>query len=148
MAHETSSPAGSGFMHSALIIESGQTVRELLVPAVRQALAEADGVFMAVSGPTADAARAALGAAAGSVQWSPPAAFHQRLGFAYEALRRVLAGAHAAGRRVWVFAEPPVRDGSGAGPPVPGQNVPGAAVADRTGACLAYESAANETYAP
>jgi anti-sigma regulatory factor (Ser/Thr protein kinase) len=146
MTHETSSPAARGFMHSALVIESDQAIRELLAPAVRRALAEADGVFAAVSGPTADLLRAELGAAAGSLQWGDPAAFYQRLGFAYEGFRRFLAAAHAAGRRVAVFAEP-ARPGPGDGQPDDGQLDDRHGVADRTAAYLAYESICNETYA-
>ena len=132
MVHETSSPAAGGFMHRALIVESDQTLRDLLVPAVRRALGETDEVFVALSAPAADALRAELGPRAGALHWGDPAAFDQRLGFAYEAFRRFLAGAHAAGRRVAVFAEPGITgldDG-------------------RAAACLAYESAGNVAYAP
>ncbi len=104
MTHEPRSPAT--FRHSSLVIESDQSVRQLLVPAVRQALSQSDGVFMAVAAGTARLVRAELGPAADTLEWGDTAAFYQRLGFAYEAFRRFLAAAHAAGRRVHVFAQP------------------------------------------
>lgn len=126
----------AGFRHSALIVESDRSLREVLLPAVRQALTDADGVFLAVSDATADLLRAGLGPDADLVDWGDTAALHQRLGFAYEACRRFLAGAYRAGRRVHVFAEPAV-----GGP----DDDPGPV--DRTAAYLAYEAFCNETYA-
>jgi anti-sigma regulatory factor (Ser/Thr protein kinase) len=125
----------AGFRHSALIVESDRSLRELLVPAVRRALTEADGVSLAVSDATARLLRAELGPDAGAVRWEDRARC-QRLGFAYEAFRRFLAGARDAGRRVHVFAEPSV--GGPGDEPSP---------ADRTAAFLAYEAFCNETYA-
>ena len=125
-----------GFRHSALIVESDRSLRELLVPAVRQALTEADSVFVAVSDRTARLLRSELGADADAVDWGDTAAFYQRLGFAYEAFRRFLTGARDAGRRVHVFAEPSV--GGPDDDPSP---------EDRTGAYLAYEAFCNEAYA-
>jgi len=116
--------------------ESDRSLRELLVPAVRQALTEADSVFVAVSDRTARLLRSELGADADAVDWGDTAAFYQRLGFAYEAFRRFLTGARDAGRRVHVFAEPSV--GGPDDDPSP---------EDRTGAYLAYEAFCNEAYA-
>jgi anti-sigma regulatory factor (Ser/Thr protein kinase) len=135
MAVEYRLPAQSGFRHSALILESGQSVRKVLVPAVGQALAEAGDVFVAVSADTASALRAELGAVADTLEWGDTA-LYQRMGFAYEGFRRFLAAAHDAGRRVHVFAEPdlgPVTDSTAAD--------------DRVSAYLAYEAMCNETYA-
>ena len=61
-------------------------------------------------------------------------AYDQRLGFAYEGFRRVLADRHAAGRTVHVIAEPDVATDPQA--PV-----------DRAAAYFAYESICNEVYA-
>jgi anti-sigma regulatory factor (Ser/Thr protein kinase) len=133
MTSDTRSPAMPGFVHSAVIIDSGQTVREVLAPAVREALAEADGVFMAVSDDTARLLREELGTADGKLEWGDASALYQRLGFTYESVRRILAAARAAGRRIHFFAEPDVVDE--------------AAAVDRTAAYLAYEAICNETYA-
>jgi anti-sigma regulatory factor (Ser/Thr protein kinase) len=143
MAREPRSPAPTGpapFFHTALIVDSDATVRDLLAPAVREASAEADLVFLAVSAGAARLLRRELGPAADTLDWGDPADFYQRLGFAYEAFRRYLAAAHAAGRRVHVFAEPDLAVPQGrqpAGPPA----------VDRTAAYLAYEAMCNETYA-
>lgn len=126
----------SDFLHSALVIDSDQSVRQVLAPAVREALADADEVFMVVSEDTGRLVREELGAAAGPLEWADTSTFYQRLGFAYEACRGFLAAAHNAGRRIRVFAEPEVAGQSGD---------PGAV--DRTAAYLPYEAMCNETYA-
>jgi anti-sigma regulatory factor (Ser/Thr protein kinase) len=141
MAVENRLPATSGFpqpgfRHSALIVECGQSVRKVLVPAVRQSLEEDGEVFVAVSAATADGLRAELGAVADTLEWGDTAGLYQRMGFAYEGFRRFLAAAHDAGRRVHVFAEPDLG-------PVTGN----AAADDRVSAYLAYEAMCNETYA-
>lgn len=136
MAGGTQSPATRGFPHSLLILDSGRSVRQVLAPAVRQALESSDGVVMAVGADTARLLRDELGGAAGQLEWRDTSAFYQRLGFAYEAFRRFLADAHAAGRRIHLFAEPDVAgDGDDAG------------TVDRPAAYLAYEAICNETYA-
>lgn len=167
MARELRSPATPGapaFFHTALIVESDRSVRDLLVPAVREAMAEADLVFLAVAAGTARLLREELGPAADTFDWGDTAAFYQRLGFTYEAFRRFLAAAHAAGRRVHVFAEPALGGQPGSGPaglsePAghsgsaghSGHSGPagpaGSAAVDRTAAYLAYEAICNETYA-
>jgi anti-sigma regulatory factor (Ser/Thr protein kinase) len=120
-----------------VIVDSGQAVRNILVPAVHRALLACDGVFLAVGDGTARLLRAGLGAAAGELEWGQTSGlYHQRLGFAYEGFRRVLAAAHAAGRRIHVFAEPQLAsDAADAGS------------AGRAAAYLAYEAICNETYA-
>jgi anti-sigma regulatory factor (Ser/Thr protein kinase) len=132
----TPGTAMAGFRHSALIVESDRSLRELLVPAVRRALTEADSVFVAVSDDTAGLLRAELGPDAGAVDWGDTAAFYPRFGFAYEAFRRFLTGARDTGRRVHVFAEPSVGGPDDDPSPV-----------DRTDAYLAYEAFCNEAYA-
>jgi anti-sigma regulatory factor (Ser/Thr protein kinase) len=132
----TSGSPQSGFRHSALIVESDQSVRELLVPAVRQALAETGDVFVAVSADTASALRAELGPVAGTLEWGDTAGPRQRLGFAYEGFRRFLAAAHDAGRRIHVFAEPDLGPGTDT-----------TAADGRVSAYLSYEAMGNETYA-
>lgn len=133
---ESQSRAAPGFLHSALILDSDQSVRQVLVSAVRRALAEADGVFMVIGAQTGRLLREELRAEAKNLEWGDTSAFYQRLGFAYEGFRRLLAAAHAAGRRIHVFAEPDVADEAGS---------PGAV--DRAAAYMAYEAIYNETYA-
>jgi anti-sigma regulatory factor (Ser/Thr protein kinase) len=139
-ACESTACEGTAFFHTALIVDSDTTVRGLLAPAVRRATTEADLVFLTVSAGTARLLRDELGPAADTLGWGDTAAVYQRLGFAYEAFRRYLAAAHAAGRRVHVFAEPDLVEppgGQPAGPPA----------VDRAAAYLAYEAICNETYA-
>lgn len=136
MVADSRSPATPGFLHSALIIDSDQSVREVLAPAVRQALEDADGVFVAVADETARLLGEELGAEAEDLQWGDVSAFYQRLGFAYESFRRFLAAANAAGRRIHVFAEPDVAS-----------DVDESGAVDRAAAYLAYEAMCNETYA-
>lgn len=136
MTPDIQSPTAPAFRHSVMIIDSDEVVRQVLVPAVRQAMTEADKVLIAVSDDTARLLREELVEAAGQLEWGDTAAFYQRLGFAYENFRRYLAAARAAGLRIHVFAEPDVTgDADEAG------------AVDRTAAYLAYESICNETYA-
>lgn len=136
MVAESQSPATSDFLHGALIIDSDQSVREVLAPAVRRALADGDGIFMAVAEPTARLLREELGAEADELEWGDVSAFYQRLGFAYEGFRRFLAAVHAAGRRIHLFAEPDVAS-----------DVEQSGAVDRAAAYLAYEAICNQTYA-
>ena len=133
---DISSQVAPDFLHSVLIIDSDQDVQRILVPAVRRALAEADGVLVAVSDDTANLLGEELGAVDGKLEWGDTSVFYQRLGFAYEGFRRLLAARHAAGRRIHVFAEPNVDSDADEG-----------AVVDRAGAYLAYEAMVNESYA-
>ena len=128
----------TSFRHNALVIDSDASVRDLLVPAVQAAMAEADRVVVAVSDATAAQVRSALGATGDALEWSDAAHFRQRLGFAYESFRRSLASAHAAGERLHIFAESGVANGAG---------LSEAGAADRAAAYLAYEAICNETYA-
>ena len=124
-----------GFMHSALIADSDQRVRQVLVPAVRRALVEADGVFAVVGTQTARILREELGKAADQLGWGDSGVFYRPLGFAYESFRRLLAAAHAAGRRIHVLAEPDVA------------NIDEAGAVERAAAYLPYEAVCNETFA-
>ncbi|HVT66123.1 MAG TPA: sensor histidine kinase [Trebonia sp.] len=124
------------FLHSALITDSDESVRQLLAPAVRRALSEADQVFMVVSEDTGRLVQEELGAAADPLRWADTSAFYQRLGFAYEGFRGLLAAAQDGGHAIHVFAEPEVAGQAGD---------PGAV--DRTVAYLPYEAMCNETYA-
>jgi anti-sigma regulatory factor (Ser/Thr protein kinase) len=143
MAREPRSPAIPGaaaFFHTALVVDSDRSVHDLLVPAVRQAMTEADQVFLPVSAGTARLLREELGPAADTLDWGDTAAFYQRLGFAYEGFRRILAAAHEAGRRVHVFAEPVLGE-------QPGREPAEEQAVDRSAAYLSYEAMSNETYA-
>lgn len=135
MVSGTLSPAVPGFMHSALIADSDQRVRQVLVPAMRRALIEADGVFAVVSARTARILREGLGKAADQLGWDDSGVFHRPLGFAHESFRRLLAAAHAGGRRLHVFTEPAVA------------SVDEAGAVDRAAAYLPYEAICNETFA-
>ena len=94
MPPDTQPGAGPGFRHSVLIVDSDQTVGQVLAPTVRQALGGADGVFMAVSPQTAHRLHEELGATATRLQWSDASPFGQRMGFTYETFRSVIARTH------------------------------------------------------
>ncbi len=126
----------SGFVHAALIVDSDESLRARLVPVLRRSLERAEPVLMVVSAHTERVVRDVLGRRSEALEWGDPAAFYQRLGFAFEGFRRYLAEQHAKGRRVHVVAEPDV--GSGADPDEP---------IDRAAAYLSYESVCNEAYA-
>ncbi len=126
-----------GFVHTALIIDSDDTVRSALIPVVRDALDRQLPVFMVVSDHIERVVRAELGTLGDALEWGEPSAFYPRMGFAYEGFRRYLAAQHAAGRRVHVIAEPNVTNDTGPASPV-----------DRVSAYLAYEAMCNEAYAP
>src|SRR5690242_12164172 len=97
-----STPAG--FVHTAVIVGSEQSLRAVLVPAVNRLSQSGQPVLMVVGDGTAAMVQDELGADAERVQWADPEGFYQRLGFAYEGFRRYLAEQHAAGRRVHVIA--------------------------------------------
>jgi anti-sigma regulatory factor (Ser/Thr protein kinase) len=123
-----------GFEHTALIVDSDETLRERLVPVLHRHLAAGEPVLIVVGPDTEWVIRDALGRGADKLEWGDPGAFYQRLGFAFEGLRRYLQDQHETGRSVHVIAEPDVA----ADPDAP---------VDRVAAYLAYESACNEVYA-
>ncbi|MEU4560537.1 ATP-binding protein [Actinoplanes sp. NPDC023936] len=125
------------FVHSAVIAETDEEMVAALEPQLRRGVTEYDEVLLVVG----ERIRSLLGERVSDldevVRWADPAAFYQRLGFAYEGFRRYLAAQADAGRRVLVVAEPDLADSLGAGRGV-----------DRASAYLAYEAACNDTYAP
>lgn len=127
-------PTRGRFEHTALIIDSDDTLERLLVPVLLEHADSGEPVLIVVSPETEAALRARLGADAGELQWGDTSAFYQRLGFAYEAFRRYLYQQHAAGRSVHVIAEPNIPTDLNA--PV-----------DRVAAYLSYESICNDVYA-
>jgi anti-sigma regulatory factor (Ser/Thr protein kinase) len=125
------------FAHTAVIVESDDTLRTRLVPELRRSLAAREHVLMVVGAHTAGLVQAELGPLGGLLEWGDPDSFYQRLGRAYERFRRYLADEYAAGRRVHVVAEPDLSTGPGREPPV-----------YRAAAYLCYESVCNDTFAP
>lgn len=129
-------PPEAVFSHAALIVDSDDAVRDRLLPALRRSLDDRTPVLMVVSPHTESLVHAGLGERAAALEWADLGAFYQRLGFAFEAFRRYLAGQHAAGRRVHVVAEPDIASGIDPDNPT-----------DRTAAYLSYEAMCNEAYA-
>jgi anti-sigma regulatory factor (Ser/Thr protein kinase) len=128
--------AQSSFVHAALIVDSDDAVIERLVPILRESIDAGLPVLMVVSEGLERLVRAELGPLGDRLEWSAPAAFYQRLGFAYEEFRRYLQQQHALGRRVHVVAEPDVPTTADPSSPV-----------DRAAAYLSYEAVCNEAYA-
>lgn len=127
--------ADEQFVHRALIVDSDETLRQRLVPALDRALRAGETVLMVVSPHTQQVVHGALGDRAEQLHWGDTRAFYQRLGFAYETFRRYLQQQHAAGQRVYVVAEPDIPT-SGPGAPV-----------DQVAAYLSYEAMCNDAYA-
>ncbi|SCG44837.1 sensor histidine kinase [Micromonospora inositola] len=130
------SPVGRDFVHSALIVDSDDTLRSRLVPALRRSIEAHERVHLLVGAHVERVVRDALGALADRLEWGERATFYARLGFAYERLRRYLAAQHAAGSSVHVITEPDV-----SADPAPDAPV------DRATAHLSYESACDDAYA-
>jgi anti-sigma regulatory factor (Ser/Thr protein kinase) len=126
-----------GFAHTAVIVHSDRSLRNALIPRLRQSLQVRKPVLMVVSDHTATMVRQELGERSRDLEWGDSTAFYQRLGFAYESFRRYLADQHAAGRHVHVIAEPDITADPDQATPI-----------DRAAAYLAYESVCNDTYAP
>lgn len=130
------SPAARGFVHAALIVDSDDTLRSRLVPALRRSVAARERVHLLVGAHAERVVRDALGTLADRLEWGERATFPTRLGFAYERLRRYLADQHAAGSSVHVITEADVSADPGPDDPV-----------DRATAHLSYESACGDAYA-
>jgi anti-sigma regulatory factor (Ser/Thr protein kinase) len=103
----------TGFRHAALIVDSDETLRHRLVPALRENLDRNTPVLMVVGADTRRLVCAELGASGDRLEWGDTAAYSQRLGFTFEGFRSYLAAQHAAGRRVHVVAEPDLSAGVG-----------------------------------
>ncbi|WP_430781541.1 MEDS domain-containing protein [Actinoplanes sp. G11-F43] len=133
-----SAPAGrptrGRFEHTALIVDSDDSLDRLLMPVLRRHVSDGEPVMIVVSPGTERVLRTLLGADALALTWGEAGAFYQRLGFAYEAFRRFLRQQHAQGRSVRVIAEPDIPTDLDA--PV-----------DRVAAYLSYESACNDAFA-
>ncbi|WP_200213743.1 sensor histidine kinase [Micromonospora coerulea] len=130
------SPTAGQFVHAALIVDSDETLRDRLIPALRRSLDARERVHLVVGAHVERVIRDTLGGLADRLEWGERAAFHLRLGFAYEGLRRYLAAQHAAGSPVHVITEPDV-----SADPAPDAPV------DRATAHLSYESACGDAYA-
>jgi anti-sigma regulatory factor (Ser/Thr protein kinase) len=126
----------TGFRHAALIVDSDETVRHRLVPALRQDLERNAPVLMVVGADTERVVRAEFGASSDRLEWGDASAFYQRLGFAFEGFRSYLAAQHAAGRRVHVVAEPDLSAGVSHEIPF-----------DRAAAYMSFEAMCNSAYA-
>jgi len=123
------------FLHSVLIVDSDETLREWLVPALCRALRDGEAVLMLVHPHTEQVVRDSVGDQAADLNWGDTQAFYQRLGFTFETFRRYLARQHAAGQRVYIVAEPDI--------PAFGSE----AALDRVAAYLSYEAVCNDVFA-
>jgi anti-sigma regulatory factor (Ser/Thr protein kinase) len=124
------------FVHAALVIGADEDLSAVLLPALHRWVDTYDEVLLVVGEHTRAVLAEDAPDPAGVLYWGDPAAFYQRLGFAYENFRRHLAERHKAGRRVHVIAEPDLTSGVDAG-----------LRAGRVAAYLAYEAVCNKTYA-
>jgi hypothetical protein len=131
------SGSGTPYFHSALIVDSDETLAQRLVPAVQRSLSAAQPVLMVVGEHTERIVRRLLGRDARRLDWGDRLAFYQRLGYAFDTFRRFLAEQHLAGRSVHVVAEPDIVTDPDPASPI-----------DRVAAYLPYESLCNEAYAP
>jgi anti-sigma regulatory factor (Ser/Thr protein kinase) len=134
---DTERSGADTFEHAALIVDSDESLRACLAPALRRCLDRDLPVMMVVGAHTERVVRAELGEHGDRMSWHQPGAFYQRLGFAFEGLRRLLSAQHAAGQRIHLFTEPDVAAGTEPAGPV-----------DRVADYLSYEAARNEVYAP
>src|SRR5690606_26611981 len=125
-----------GAWHGAVVVESDETVRTVLAPAVRRALDDSDGVFVVVAPGTGRLLGDVLGGDAARAAWADAADHYRRLGTAYSSFWSLVSETHAAGRRLHVFAEPDVASGVDDATPV-----------DRAVAYLDYEAMCGATFA-
>lgn len=126
----------TGFRHAALIVDSDETLRHRLMPALRESLDREAPVLMVVGAGTERLVRAELGASGDRLEWRDTSAYSQRLGFTFEAFRTYLAAQHAAGRRVHVVAEPDLSAGVSRDIPF-----------DRAAAYMSFEAMCTSAYA-
>jgi anti-sigma regulatory factor (Ser/Thr protein kinase) len=126
----------TGFRHAALIVDSDDSVRTRLVPALRESIDGETPVLMVVGPDTERLVRDELGGLSDRLEWGDAGSFYQRLGFAFEGFRRYLAAQHAVGRTVQVVAEPDLA--AGVSPEIP---------FDRAAAYTSYEAMCNDAYA-
>ena len=126
----------STFVHAAMIVESDDSLRARLIPALRRSLETDEHVLMVVGSHTERLVRAELGEAGTGLQWDKPTAVYQRLGVTFETVRRYLAEQHASGRRVHIVTEPDITTG-----------LDSASAIHRATAYLSYESVCNQAYA-
>jgi hypothetical protein len=134
---DTAQSRDDTFEHAVLIVDSDDGLRTRLTPALRRCLDRDLPVMMVVGAHTERVVRAELGEHGDRVRWGQPGAFYQRLGFAFEEFRRLLAAQHASGKRIHLITEPDVATGTDRAWPV-----------DRADAYLSYEAVRNEVYAP
>jgi hypothetical protein len=125
---------GGQFDHRALIIDTDNTIKHLLVPQIRRSIIAQEPVLLVVGTDTATIIRDELGRDAEALQWSPMNGFYQRLGFTYSKFLRYVREQHSREQVVHVIAEPDVI------------TEPDAAV-DRAAAYMGYESMANDVFA-
>jgi anti-sigma regulatory factor (Ser/Thr protein kinase) len=144
---DTERSGADTFEHAALIVDSDEGLRNRLVPAVRRCIELELPVMVVVAAHTERLLRADLGGHGERVRWGQPGAFYQRLGFAFEGFRRLLAAQHANGERLHLFTEPDVATGATGASGASGATDPGWPV-DRAAAYLSYEAVRNEVYAP
>ncbi|MGC5016979.1 ATP-binding protein [Micromonospora sp. DT47] len=123
------------FVHTALIVDSDDTLRSRLVPSLRRSLDAHERVFLVVGPHVERVVRESLGALADRLEWGDRTEFYVRLGLAYEGLRRYLAAQHGAHSPVHVITEPDVATDADPGYP------------DRAAAHLSYEAACCDAYA-
>ncbi|HJQ46357.1 MAG TPA: MEDS domain-containing protein [Amycolatopsis sp.] len=114
-----------GFTHSALVVDSEDTLITHLLPALGEC---GEQVLLVVAPRTRDLLRAELGSRADAWEWAKPDGFYGGLGAAFETFRRYLAAQHTLGRRVHVVAEPGMRG-------------------ERANAYLPYEAVCNDAFA-
>jgi anti-sigma regulatory factor (Ser/Thr protein kinase) len=127
---------GSGFTHGVLVADGDERLRELLAGQIRRSVAGGQEVVLVV-GPRIRALLAgALSGLDGAVQWREPAAFAQRLGFAFESLRKLLADRRARTHPVHLITESDLT--AHTEPDLP---------FDRAAGYLAYEAVRNDAYA-
>lgn len=122
--------------HAALIVDTDESLRARLMPALRESLDRETPVLMVVGPETERLVRHGLGGLGDRLEWGESGSFYQRLGFVFEGFRRYLAAQHAVGRTVQVVAEPDL--GAGVSPEIP---------FDRAAAYTSYEAMCNDAYA-
>jgi anti-sigma regulatory factor (Ser/Thr protein kinase) len=124
------------FHHSALIVDSDETLRDRLAPLIERGMVAHEPMLMVVTARTEGIIRGILGLTATRVVWGDSSGFYRSLGTAYEMFRRYLVRQHRNGQRVHVVAEPSFDR----------TDLPVAV--SRVSEYLAYEAVCNQVYAP